>query len=80
MRLAGELAGQKAGQLLGQLTGQLVGQARVAHVGGARERRSMKGQGLLRKEGPPTYAILSRAFNEGHFAFVELSTKAILLS
>ena len=25
-----------------------------------REQRSLKGQGLLRKEGPPTYAILSR--------------------
>ena len=61
-----------------------------------RERRSPKGQGLLRKEGPPTYAILSqnsvfsrfthflkdfhRALNESHPAFVELSTKAILLS
>ena len=33
---------------------------RVADVGGAQERRSTKGQGLLRKEGPPTYAILSR--------------------
>ena len=33
---------------------------RVAEVEGARERRSLKGQGLLRKEGPPTYAILSR--------------------
>ena len=69
---------------------------RVADVGGARERRSTKGKGLLRKEGPPTYAILSRnlvlsqctrflkgchrALNENHPAFVELSTKAILLS
>ena len=69
---------------------------RVAHVGGARERRSTKSQGLLRKEGPPTYAILSRnlvlsrfkrflkgfhrVFNKSHLAFVELSTKAILLS
>ena len=35
-------------------------QSRVAEVEGARERRSPKGQGLLRKEGPPTYAILSR--------------------
>ena len=34
--------------------------SRVAEVEGARERRSPKGQGLLRKEGPPTYAILSR--------------------
>ena len=33
---------------------------RVAEVEGARERRSPQGQGLLRKEGPPTYAILSR--------------------
>ena len=74
---------------------------RVAEVEGARERRSPKGQGLLRKEGPPTYAILSRnlvlsrftrflkgfhrAFNKSHPApiepvFLELSTKAILLS
>ena len=61
-----------------------------------REQRSPKGQGLLRKEGPPTYAILSRnlvmsrfthflkgfhrAFNESHPAFEELSMKAILLS
>ena len=63
---------------------------RVADVEGAQERRSTKGQGLLRKEGPPTYAILSRnlvlsrftpflkgfhrAFNESHPAFVDLST------
>ena len=33
---------------------------RVAEVEGARERRPPKGQGLLRKEGPPTYTILSR--------------------
>ena len=33
---------------------------RVADVEGPRDRRSPKGQGLLRKEGPPTYAILSR--------------------
>ena len=61
-----------------------------------RERRSRKGQGLLRKEGPPTYAILSRnlvlsrftrflkgfhrVFNESHPAFIELTTEAILLS
>ena len=32
----------------------------MAEVGGPRDRRSPKGQGLLRKEGPPTYAILSR--------------------
>ena len=31
---------------------------RVAEVGGPQDRRSTKGQGLLRKEGPPTYAIL----------------------
>ena len=70
--------------------------SRVADVARARERRSPKGQGLLRKEGPPTYAILSRnlvlsrfarflkgfhrALNESHRAFVELSTKAIMLS
>ena len=35
-------------------------QRRVAEVARAREQRSPKGQGLLRKEGPPTYAILSR--------------------
>ena len=70
--------------------------SRVADVERAREQRSPKGQGLLRKEGPPTYAILSqnlvlsrfmrfskgfhRAFNESHPAFKELSRKAILLS
>ena len=69
---------------------------RVAEVARAREQRSPKGQGLLRKEGPPTYAVLSRnwvmsrfthflkgihrAFNESHPAFVDLSTKTILLS
>ena len=58
--------------------------------------RGTTGQGLLRHEGPPTYAILSRnsvlsrfmrflkgfrrALNESHPAFVEHSTKAILLS
>ena len=68
-----------------------------AHVvARAHERRSPKSQALLRKEGPPTYAILSqnlvlsrftrflkgfhRAFNESHPAFVEFSKKAILLS
>ena len=72
------------------------GHIRVAEVARAREQRSPKGQGLLRKEGPPTYAIVSRnlvlsrftrflkgfhrAFNESHPAFLELSTKAILLS
>ena len=60
------------------------------------ERRSQKGQGLPQKEGPPTYAILSRnlvlsqfmrflngfhrALNKSHPAFKELSTKVILLS
>ena len=70
---------------------------RVADVeGAAQERRSTKGLGLLRQEGPPTYAILSRnlvlsrftpflkgfhrAFNESHPAFIELSMKAILFS
>ena len=59
-----------------------------------RERRSPKGQGLLRKEGPPTNAnllrnlVLSqftpflkgfhRALNESHPAFIELSMKVIL--
>ena len=59
--------------------------ARVADVEGAQERRSTKGQGLLQKEGPPTYAILSqnlvlsrftrflkgfhKALNESHPAF-----------
>ena len=68
---------------------------RVADVEGARERRSPKGQGLLLKEGPPTYAILSRklvllqfmrflkgfrrTLNKSHPAFVEHSTKVILL-
>ena len=33
---------------------------RVAQVEGTWERRSPKGEGLLRKEGPTTYAILSR--------------------
>ena len=50
---------------------------RVTEVEGARERRSPKGQGLLRKEGPPTYAILSR--NLVWKAFTGLSTKSILL-
>ena len=74
----------------------IIVQCRVADVEGAQERRSTKGQGLLRKEGPPTYAILSRnlvlsrftpflkgfhrAFNESHPAFKELSMKAIGLS
>ena len=72
------------------------GQGRVADVARTRERRSPTGQGLLRQEGPPTYAILSRnsvlsrftrflkgfrrALNESHPAFVEHSKKAILLS
>ena len=33
---------------------------RVADVARAREQRSPKGQGLLQKERPPTYAILSQ--------------------
>ena len=33
-------------------------ESRVAEVEGAQERRSTKDQGLLRKEGPPAYAIL----------------------
>ena len=69
---------------------------RVADVARACERRSPKGQGLLRKEGPPTYAILSRnlvlsrftrflkgfhrVFNESHPAFIKLTIRAILLS
>ena len=32
---------------------------KVAEVGGMWERLPPKGQGLLRNEGPPTYAILS---------------------
>ena len=32
----------------------------MADVEGPQDRRSPKGQGLLRKEGPPTYAIFSR--------------------
>ena len=53
---------------------------RVADVKGPRDRRSPKGQGLLRKEGPPTYAILSqnlvlsrftRFMNGHHRAFYE---------
>ena len=69
---------------------------RVAEVGGPQDRRSTKGQGLLRKKGPPTYTFLSqnsvlsrfthflkgfrRALNESHPAFVEHSAKVILLS
>ena len=97
------------------------GSLRVEDVAGLRDRQYPKGQGLLRKEGPPTYALLQnlvlshrvktnvfvaklsnvaiyalferlsqgfqrkpscirRAFNESNRAFVELSTKAILLS
>ena len=60
---------------------------RVAEVGGPQDRRSPKGQGLLQKKGPPTYAILSQNlvlsqlthFLKSHPAFVELSTKVILL-
>ena len=36
---------------------------RVADVEGPRDRRSLKGQGLLGKEGPTTYAILLRNFS-----------------
>ena len=70
-------------------------QFRVADVEGAWERRSPKGQSLLRKEGPLTYAVLSgnlvllwfahflkvfcRAPNESHPALVDLSLKVILL-
>ena len=69
---------------------------RVPDVEEAQERRFTKSQSLLRKEGLPTYANLSRnlvlsqftpflngfhrALNESHPAFVELSTKVILLS
>ena len=68
---------------------------RVADVGGPRDRRSPKGQGLLRKEGPPTYAILSRnlvllwftcflnghhrAFYKSHPTLGVFSTKVSLL-
>ena len=67
----------------------------VAQVARAHERRSPKDQGLLRKEGPPTYAILSqnlvlsrftrflkghhRAFYESHPALGVFSTKVSLL-
>ena len=37
-----------------------IAEVRVAEVEGALERRSPKGQGFLRKEGPRTYANLSR--------------------
>ena len=69
---------------------------RVADVGEPREWRCMKGQGLLRKEGPPTYTILSRnlvlsrytcvlkghhrAFYESHPALGAFSTSVRLLS
>ena len=68
---------------------------RVADVARARGRCSPKGQGLLGKEGPLTYAVLSqnlvllrftrflkgfhRVLNKSHPAFVELSGKAILV-
>ena len=41
-------------------TSTIEGSDRVADAARAREQRSPKGQGLLRKEGPTTYAILSR--------------------
>ena len=57
----------RAGRHLAQLNKRAGSQAvwilhigRVADVARAREQRSPKGQGLLRKEGPPTYAILSQ--------------------
>ena len=69
--------------------------ARMADVARTREQRSPKGEGLLRKGGPLTYAILSRnlvlsgfmrflkgfrrALNKSQHAFIELSTKIILL-
>ena len=68
----------------------------MADVGGPRDRRSPKGQGLLRKEGPPTYAILSqnlvlsqftrfmhghhRAFYKSHPTLGVLSTKVSYVS
>ena len=68
---------------------------RVADVEGPQDRRSTKGQGLLRKEGPPTYAILSqnlvlsrftrfmkghqRAFYESHPTLRVFSTKVSLI-
>ena len=45
--------------------------SRVEDVEGAQERRSTKGQGLLRKP-----SCFHRAFNKSHPAFVELSTEA----
>ena len=59
--------------------------ARVADNEGPRDQRSPKGQGLVQKEGPPTYAILSRklvlsrctCFLKG---FHKASTKVLLLS
>ena len=66
----------------------------MADVEGPRNRRFVKGQCLLRMEGPPTYAILSRnlvlsqftrflighhrAFYESHPSLGELSTKFTL--
>ena len=68
---------------------------RVADVERPRDQRFLKVQGLLRKEGPPTYVILSRnlvlsrftrflkgfhrAFYESHPALGELSTKVNVL-
>ena len=46
-------------------------QSRVAGVGGLQDRRSTKGQGLLQKEGPPTYAILSRHLVLSRFTLFE---------
>ena len=65
----------------------------IADVAQPRDRRSPKGQGLLQKEGSPSpiqiryfvaklcivviYVLFERV---SHLAFVELSTKVILLS
>ena len=43
--------------------------ARVADVARTRERRSLKGQGLLRKEGPPTYIVGKSIFASGNMFF-----------
>ena len=72
-----------------------LGPSRVADVEEPQNRWCTKGQGLLRKEGPPTYAILSRnlvlsrftcffkghhrAFYESHPALGVFSTKVSLL-
>ena len=69
---------------------------RVAEVGGTQTWHFPKGQGLLRKKGPPRWTILlrnwllsqftqylkgfRRAFNESHHSFGELFPKVSLLS